>query len=457
LLTIYAKRSYIVNQPDELFGENIIKFGCLTDFDTSMMKRLSAFAVCLAGLVLFSNSCNGMDTASIEAEQVLEQYRSLGEHRSGTDADLATAQWLDGELRARGVNAELQQWPLRVFDLVSSSIQTDDATLDAFPFWYPATTGSMGIEGPLVDVSEGKSPEVQNSVAFYRLPPGQYEFHFDIADLASEWTEHGAKAAVVVLDHPIKAVSAQNANKPYHQQALPLPVLIASESDAEKLQELAANQSVVKVTIDGTTRSGTAHNVLGWLDKNADRWLVISTPISGWFEVTNERGPGIALWLDLARWATGEDIQANFLFTGLSGHELGKMGMDRLVDSARLPAPSEVCLWLHLGSGIAVQTPLLAAVSSSSALAEITGSTLIGPTGMSYWPEQKMPKGSEQYLALRQGYPVVGLFGADPAIHTRLDQAPRIDQAEYERVLAALQQLIRRQLASTDCTRGTTQ
>ncbi|MEE4217706.1 MAG: hypothetical protein V2I48_08860, partial [Xanthomonadales bacterium] len=386
------------------------------------MKRLTSFAVCLTALLLISTACTAKDAVGSEAGQILEQYRSLGAHRSGTETDLATAQWLHGELRVRGVNAELQQWPLRVFDLVGSSIQTDDATLDAFPFWYPVATGSSGIQGALVDVTAGWNSKVDNPVAFYRLPPGQFEFHFDIAPLASTWAEQGAEAAVVVLDHPIKAVSAQNANKPHHQQALPLPVVIASESDAEKLQELAAKQSPVKVIIDGTSRDGTARNVLGWLDRNAARWLVISTPISGWFEVTNERGPGIALWLELARWAAEEDIRANVLFAGLSGHELGKMGMDALVASGRLPKPPEVCLWLHLGSGIAVKTPLLAAVSSAAELEEATRTTLVDHTSMAYWPEQKMPKGSEQYGALQLGYPVVGLFGGGPAIHTRLDQ-----------------------------------
>jgi hypothetical protein len=419
-----------------------------------MIRRLVPFAASLIGLFLILNACAATDAVGNETEETLQHYRSLGEHRSGTNADHATAQWLKAELQARGVESELQEWPLQVFELRRSEIQADEDTLEAFPFWYPNPTGSAGIEGPLVDFSDGLQAPADNPVALYRLPPGQFEFHFDVAPVLSSLAEKGAKAAIVVLDHPLKAVSAQNANKPHHQTALPLPALIASESDAEKLLELASGNSDVRVVLDGTSRDGTAHNILGWLDRGLDRWIIVSTPVSGWFEVSNERGPGIALWLELARWAADENIEANFLFAGLSGHELGKMGMDALVDSARLPPPPAVCLWLHLGSGIAVQTPLLAAVSSATALEEATRSALVGPTGMSYWPEQKMPKGSEQYVAMQLGYPVVGLFGADPAIHTRLDQAPRIDQAEYRRVLTALQQLIRNQLETPDCNQG---
>lgn len=416
-----------------------------------MNARTLPFVVSVIGLLLFSGKCIGLETEGNQTEQTLRHYQSLGEHRSGTEADLATAQWLYTELQENALLTELQGWPLQLFELLKSEIQAEGETLDAFPFWYPNPTGRGGIKGPLVNVSDSVDAAFENSIALYRLPSGQFKFHFDIAALASELAANGAKAAIVVLDHPTKAISAQNANKPHHQEPLPLPALIASESNAEKLLELASNRSLVRVVIDGISRTGIAHNVLGWLDGGMNRWIVISTPISGWFEVSNERGPGIALWLQLARWAASEQIEANFLFAGLSGHELGKMGMDALVNSARLPAPSDVCLWLHLGSGIAVQTPLLAAVSSTTELEESTRSALVGPTSMSYWPKQKMPKGSEQYLAMKLGYPVVGLFGADPAIHTRLDQAPRLDQAEYQRVLTALQQLIRQQLVSSDC------
>jgi hypothetical protein len=139
--------------------------------------------------------------------------------------------------------------------------------------------------------------------------------------------------------------------------------------------------------------------------------------------------------LQLARWVVESGLKANFIFAGLSGHELAKMGMEALVDSGELPPPDKVSLWLHLGSGIAVETPLLSAVSSTTALSKTVESRLLSGTSMVYWPEEKMPQGSEQFLALQLGYPVAGLFGADPGIHTRLDHSMRIDGQEYQKVL----------------------
>jgi len=386
------------------------------------------------------------ESTTIEAVEILDHYRSLGKHRSGSHTDKATSVWLQSELQTRGISADLQEWPLDVFELVKSSIEASDRVFETFPFWYPVATGPKGIEAPLAIADGAEEGALTDSIAVFRLPPGQFEVHYDVAPVLQDAADKGALAAVIILDHPIKAVSAQNANRPYHQQSLPIPALIASEADAEELLTLATNKKSVHLIIDGENQQTRAMNVIGEIDRGADQWVVISTPISGWFEATNERGPGIAMWLQLAQWAKHSDLDANFLFTALSGHELGKMGMEALVDSGELPTPDSVALWLHLGSGIAVKTPLISAVSSVTTLSDIVHDTLISNTAMMYLPEDKMPKASEQYRALQLGYPVVGLFGAGPNIHTRHDQKPRIDDAEYNKVFSALQELIRRQL-----------
>lgn len=382
-------------------------------------------------------------------ESLLQHYQSLGEHRSGTETDHATSRWLLTELKDRGVQASLQPWPLRVFHLRRSELRSDTDNFDNFPFWYPRATGSDGIQGPLVLFEPDDEAAMDGAVALVRVPPDQFEFHFDAAPLLKQAADRGARAAVVILNHPMGKVSAQNANRPWHQQELPLPALIVSEEDAAKLLSLASQNAVVNLVVDGQSHPGEAMNVLGKIERGSKRWVVISTPVSGWFEATNERGPGIAMWLQLAEWLADSDLDANVLLTALSGHELAGLGMQALVDSSALPGPESTVLWLHLGSGIAVKTPLLSAVSSARGLADAVQQTLITNTALEYWPEEKTPKGSEQYQALRLGYPVVGLFGADPAIHSRLDQQPRIDAAEYDKILGGLKKLIRQTVTPT--------
>jgi len=414
---------------------------------------MNRMLVLFTALGLMANASVGADAGARDEEPggwaaVIQHYGDLGEHRSGTAVDAQTGLWLQSELQARGMAASLQTWPLRVFQLSGCRLQTAVRAYETYPFWYPLSTGPEGLEGPLVNADEALANDLTGAVALLRLPPGRIEMHYDIAPALRRFAARGAVGAVVILDHPLKAVAAQNAVPPHHQVALPLPALIAAEADADSLLSLAETKTEIRMVIEGTDESGTAANVIGRLDRGAERWVVVSTPVSGWFEATNERGPGIAMWLQLAQWAADSDLQANFLFLGLSGHELGNMGMDVLADSGLAPGPGAVALWLHLGSGIANQTPLLAAVSSSRSLSESVERNLIRKTALTYWPEEKMPKGSEQYLALERGYAVTGLFGADPAIHTRLDQSVGIDEHEFQRVFQALQELVRDQLSA---------
>ena len=79
--------------------------------------------------------------------------------------------------------------------------------------------------------------------------------------------------------------------------------------------------------------------------------IIISTPQSGWFGCAAERGPGIALLLGLAEWASAEGhAQIGFVVT--SGHELGDHGAHHFLKTAPFDLGA-TNLWLHLGAGIA--------------------------------------------------------------------------------------------------------
>lgn len=124
--------------------------------------------------------------------------------------------------------------------------------------------------------------------------------------------------------------------------------------DARDLPSLKLHSGdPVKVSLDSHIASGTrASNIIGVL-KRGPRWLIVSTPYSGWFTCAGERGPGVALLLRLADWATASDSQYGYLFVANSGHELGFSGARQLLESGLLPAPDDTVAWLHLGASIA--------------------------------------------------------------------------------------------------------
>jgi hypothetical protein len=100
--------------------------------------------------------------------------------------------------------------------------------------------------------------------------------------------------------------------------------------------------------------TATAANVLGRLIRRADaEWIVVSTPSSGWFTCAGERGPGVAILLALAEWASSRPGDLNYLFVANSGHELDFLGARLLHDAHLAPPPEKTRAWLHLGASIA--------------------------------------------------------------------------------------------------------
>ena len=82
------------------------------------------------------------------------------------------------------------------------------------------------------------------------------------------------------------------------------------------------------------------------------RTIMVTTPSSGWFHCAGERGPGIALWLALARWAAQRKSAVSYQFVASSGHELDGVGLREFM-RREPPRQADLLCWLHLGAGIA--------------------------------------------------------------------------------------------------------
>ena len=80
-----------------------------------------------------------------------------------------------------------------------------------------------------------------------------------------------------------------------------------------------------------------------------DKWIVVTTPLSGWFTCAGERGPGVALFLGLARWAAERSGDHSLMFLGNTGHELDQVGAHHTLES-NAPSTGDVSMWIHLGA-----------------------------------------------------------------------------------------------------------
>jgi acetyl esterase/lipase len=270
----------------------------------------------------------------------VKAYAALGEHRTATDVDLATAEWLAKTLREMGLHVEFQEFTVPQFQLRSARLTVGGRSHEAFPEWPPRATGQP-VRGALTLAPEKDRIALIDLSAESRRPASLYR------SLAA-----AGAAGIVAIDYsPEGLFHAENVMRPVPPPAV--PVLKVGSRDRAALLESARRGEVAELEISGEfDAKAAARNVIATTGSGRRR-IVVSTPYSGWFRCGGERGSGIAVWLALARWAAGRNNRVAFTFVANSGHELGYAGMRGFLDS-RAPAKEDVIAWLHLGANVAL-------------------------------------------------------------------------------------------------------
>lgn len=312
------------------------------------------------GVVLVTASCGAERPVGVDRRDPLDggvmyddvvAYSSFGAHRTASAGDIQTSSWLADELRSAGYDVELQRWTLDQFELTDCTVGIGTLEIECFPFWLPRSFDAGGVISEAVRVTPDTDVEqLQGRIAFVDgATVGAGHFKLGVSKTI---LESGAIGAVYVVASDTGEVVAQNATPPFDRHPLPIPAVIIGQKDEGLLLHAADNHKQIRLRVDGGLVEGAeAFNVIGRLERGP-RWIVVSTPTSGWFECGGERGPGVALWLALARWAAEHPSDTSFLFVGTSGHELDYMGAHVFADSATAPPPDDVVVWLHLGASI---------------------------------------------------------------------------------------------------------
>jgi hypothetical protein len=278
-------------------------------------------------------------------------YYNLGEHRTASEVDVRTSQWLLDQLRAAGLKATFQSFALRQFSIRQTRLSIGENLIRAFPLWFPRSTGDGPAVGDLALLEKNAPPEsLRGKIALVTFPGGGGAVQKNHAEIIFGAAKAGASAVVAVSEGPTKEIIALNCAE--GAEPWPIPVVLVGSRDEPTLIATARSGPKVSLLLDGRDDSDAmAKNVIGRVDRGKDL-IVISTPQSGWFRCAGERGPGIALFLGLARWANRRPSGASFLFVSTSGHELGGLGMRAFLKELA-PAPERVLCWIHLGAGIA--------------------------------------------------------------------------------------------------------
>ena len=81
---------------------------------------------------------------------VIQAYDAQGNHRTGTDADEASAEWLAEEMRQLGAEPSLEAFTLSRVDPQSCYLRIADRRIEGVPLFDAGFTDAKGVRGSSV-------------------------------------------------------------------------------------------------------------------------------------------------------------------------------------------------------------------------------------------------------------------------------------------------------------------
>ena len=253
-----------------------------------------------------------------------------------------------GRIRRQARAFQHQQFFTKAIEL-----KVDGKPVKGFPMWWPRRTGSKPVTGPLAPADPNSPGSLTGKIALVKIPevPGTSILPGNIVHQVIEPVQKsGALGIVAIILSPTGEIVEQNAMSGLAKWSV--PIMIVGQSDEAMFDQAAARIASCSLLMDGQYKDeAEAFEVIRKLTRGK-KLVVVTTPSSGWFHCAGERGPGIALWLGLARWAARQKSDLSYQFVASSGHELHGAGIEEFMRREPPPRDSVLC-WLHLGAGIA--------------------------------------------------------------------------------------------------------
>lgn len=272
---------------------------------------------------------------------VIRAYEQQGIHRTGTDVDRISAEWLAGEVRAIGAEPVLEEFALSRVDPVVASLTVNGRTIAGLPLFDGGFTEAAGIEGQFGALNSDAP------IGFAEIVPNQQE-----AGAIGEARRSGKHQAIVAVTRGLLPGFCPSNADSFVAPFGP-PVLQVASEDAPFLADCARKGASATLVTHAKRTETKAFNVVASVpgaDETAPP-LVVMTPRSGWWSCASERGGGIAIWLEVMRAVRAARLARDVLFVASSGHELGHIGLDAFTDRRAGLVPSARA-WIHLGANI---------------------------------------------------------------------------------------------------------
>lgn len=272
------------------------------------------------------------------AARIIREFDAQGSHRTGTEVDAASAEWLAALVRDIGFVPELEAFSLDRVVPGPAFVRVGGKKIDGLPLFDASFTPERGIEGIIGEVGS------DSPIGLVEVRPGGEAPELE---LARRGYQHQLIIAATRANRPgLAPRNAWHFREPYGP-----PVLQVSSEHADLLRKHLGEE--VHAVAAATRESTTALNVITVVpgrDESAEP-IVVMTPRSGWWRCAGERGGGIVCWLESLRALAEATPQRDVVFLASSGHELGHLGLeDFLAEHADIA--DRAAAWVHFGASI---------------------------------------------------------------------------------------------------------
>jgi hypothetical protein len=360
---------------------------------------------------------------------VIRGYEEQGFHRTGTDIDRMSADWLAGEVRQIGLEPALEEFPLNRVDPVGASLVVNGRRIEGLPLFDSGFTSAAGIEGPLGALNSDAP------IGLCESPPNGQE-----TGALGDARRHNRHRAIVVVTRGARPGFCPSNADSFLRPFGPVVLQVAS-GEAPFLSDCARQGAQALLTAHVERTQTRVFNVIAAVagTNKSIAPVVVMTPRSGWWSCASERGGGLACWLEIMRAARDAGPVRDVLFVATSGHELGHLGLDAFVARRGGLVPAAKA-WIHLGANIgAAQGPGNNLQASDDEMDSLMAEAM---TSAGLRIDRRLPRGAvprgEAENVHRGGGRYISIIGNNDLFHNANDRgADAVDLKVMERFAGA--------------------
>jgi hypothetical protein len=278
---------------------------------------------------------------------VIQAYDAQGNHRTGTEVDKASAEWLAKQVRNLGIEPSLEPFTLSRVDPQLCYLRIGDRRIDGLPLFDAGFTAVEGMRGRVGALGSDAEIGLAETTPFRLTEPIDIEERNQVDE-----ARHSRHKAVVLLTRGTRPglflINAGAFAKPFGP-----PMLQVTSVESEWLKEQAQRHAQATVVVHAKQTVAQAFNITAKIAGSNPTLapIVLMAPRSGWWQCASEQGSRLACWLEAMRVLAAGKPARDCFFVALSGHELGYLGIDPYLNT-RADLIKRARAWIFFGSSI---------------------------------------------------------------------------------------------------------